>query len=213
MISSLQNKEHNIEVHWIPGHKDFKGNELADSLAKSGAKEMVGKKEDFYEGVADRTELMKIMKREVTDKWQKIYENSTKSDRLQEIITKVGKPQTSIRDRKVETVINQIISGQVGLNYYTSMIDTTKSALCETCSDKETIQHYIFHCKKYEQQRQLLERDIEDILARNGVSQGDINLKVLTGNLDEVNRDINWELKTAFGRYLKTTERLIKSTN
>ena len=62
-------------VHWIPGHKDFKGNELADCLAKNAAKEMIGKKEDFFEGVADRSILLTLMKQEVTEKWQKIYVN------------------------------------------------------------------------------------------------------------------------------------------
>ena len=82
LSSLLQNNGHNLNVHWIPGHRDFKGNELADNLAKNGAKEMVGKKEDFYEGVADRSDLLKLMKQGVQEKWQKIYENSTKSNKI-----------------------------------------------------------------------------------------------------------------------------------
>ena len=41
---SLEDKDHDLIVHWIPGHKDLKGNELADSLAKNAAKKMVRKK-------------------------------------------------------------------------------------------------------------------------------------------------------------------------
>ena len=126
LSSLLQNNGHNLNVHWIPGHRDFKGNELADNLAKNGAKEMVGKKEDFYEGVADRSELLKLMKQGVQEKWQKIYKNSTKSNTIQEIITEVGKTHPSIADRKVKTIINQFIAGQVGLSYLTSKIDTSK---------------------------------------------------------------------------------------
>ena len=69
-------------VHWIPWHKT----------------------EDFYEGVADRAELLKLMKHGVQEKWQKIYVNSTKSDNIQEIITENGKLQPTISDRKVETI-------------------------------------------------------------------------------------------------------------
>ena len=115
--STLQNNGHSLFVHWIPGHKDFKGNELADCLAKNAAKEMIGKKEDFFEGVADRSILLTLMKQEVTEKWQKIYVNSPKSDTLQDVITEVGKSQPSIGDRKVEAIINQLITGQLGLNY------------------------------------------------------------------------------------------------
>ena len=166
---------------------------------------------EWWWTVADRSELLKLMKHGVQEKWQKIYVNSTKSDNIQEIITEVGKLQPSIADRKVETTINQFITGQVGLNYLTSKIDKTKSELCDTCSEKETIQHYIFHCQLYHQQRQVLEREIEEILARNGITQPVINLKVLSGNLDEISRNINRELKVAFGGFLRSTGRLIKN--
>ena len=84
---------------------------MADCLAKNAAKEMIGKKEDFFEGVADRSILLTLMKQEVTEKWQKIYVNSPKSDTLQDVITEVGKSQPSIGDRKVEAIINKLITG------------------------------------------------------------------------------------------------------
>ena len=43
---------------------------------------MVGKKEDFYEGIADRSDLIQMMKGSKQDKWQKIYDTSTKTDLL-----------------------------------------------------------------------------------------------------------------------------------
>ena len=51
-----------LKIHWIPGHKDFEGNERADRLAKEAAKEMEGKKEEFYEGVAEKKEIIQIMR-------------------------------------------------------------------------------------------------------------------------------------------------------
>ena len=44
------------------------------------------KKEDFYEGVADKLELLNLMKQWVK-KWQYIYVKPTKSDNIQEIKT------------------------------------------------------------------------------------------------------------------------------
>ena len=46
--------------------------------------------------------------------------NSNELDTLQDIITEVGKSQPSSGDRKVEAIINQLITGQVGLNYLKS---------------------------------------------------------------------------------------------
>ena len=63
MAVSLENKGNILAVHWIPGHRDFTGNVLADSLAKKAAKYVEGKKEDFYEGVAEKSELIKLMKK------------------------------------------------------------------------------------------------------------------------------------------------------
>ena len=67
------------------------------------------------------------MKRGVTEKLQNIYVNSSKSDPLQDVITEAGKSQASTGDRKVEAIKNQLITGQVGLNYLTSKIDKNKS--------------------------------------------------------------------------------------
>ena len=71
---------------------------------------MEGKKENFFEGVADRSEPLKLIKHGLQEKWQKIYTNFTKTDLLQEIIPEVGKSQVTIADRKVETIINQILN-------------------------------------------------------------------------------------------------------
>ena len=128
------------------------------------------------------------MKRGMQDKWQKTYTNSTKTDLLQEIISEVGKSQVTIGDRKVESIINKIITGQVELNHLASKTDQTKSDLCESCSEKDTIQHYVFHCEKYNNQRNDLERGVEEILAGSGIVQSVINPKVLTGNLEEASR-------------------------
>ena len=73
--SYLKDRGNSVVVHWIPGHKGFVGNELADSLAKEAAKEMIDSQEEFYEGEADKKEIM-LMKGSIVDKWQRMYENS-----------------------------------------------------------------------------------------------------------------------------------------
>ena len=76
---------------------------------------------------------------------------------------------------------------------------------------KETIQHYIFECEIYNSHREVLEREVVRTLLRNDIKITFINLKVLTGNLDDTNRLINNELRPAFGNFLRSTGRLIKS--
>ena len=56
---------------------------------------MKGEKEDFFEGVADRSVLLTLVKQEVTEKWHKKFPHFPKADTLQEVITEVEKPQPS----------------------------------------------------------------------------------------------------------------------
>ena len=87
LTSLLEDKENTLHVHWIPGHKDFEGNEKADNLAKEAAKGMVDKKVDFYEGVAEKKEIIQIMRSNIKDKWQRMVDNSKTTDKIHETIT------------------------------------------------------------------------------------------------------------------------------
>ena len=88
---------------------------------------------------------------------------------------------------------------------------------CEVCNEKETIQHYLFVCQKYKLDWSILERGIlarnyiEEILARNDIKIPVLNLKTLISNLEEVNGNIEFELRNAFGKLLSSTGGLIKS--
>ena len=47
-VNCLSDSGNDITVHWVPGHRDIEGNELADCQAKEAANEMVGADtEDF----------------------------------------------------------------------------------------------------------------------------------------------------------------------
>ena len=85
------------------------------------------------------------------------------------MISEVGKSQVTIGDGNVETITNQIITGQVELNRKAFKIDKTLSYLCESCLEKETIQHYVFHCEKYKNKRNDLGRDVEEIWSETGL--------------------------------------------
>ena len=67
------------------------GNELADSLAKEATKEMIDSQEEFYEGETEKKEIIRLMKGSIVDKWQRMYENSEHTEKLQEIILNIKK--------------------------------------------------------------------------------------------------------------------------
>ena len=215
LTSLLENDNNNLKIHWIPGHKAFEGNERADRLAKEAAKEMEGKKEEFYEGVDEKKEIIQIMRSTINDKWQRLMDNSGLTDKVQVIVPKAGKAfVVKSEERKVTRVMNQLISGNSNLNYMISKIDNTKSELCYTCKVKETINHYIYDCDAYDENRKMLEKDIERILAAYGLQHiPDINLKLMTGNIEEAPGAAKLELRDAPAGFITRTGRFTKSKN
>ena len=108
--------------------------------------------------------------------------------------------------------MNQLISGNSNLNYMIAKIDNTKSELCDTCKVKETINHYIYDFYTYDEDRKMLEKDIERILAAYGLQHiPDINLKFMTGNLEEAARAANLELRSALAGFITWTGRFTKT--
>ena len=207
--SYLKDRGNSVVVHWIPGHKGFVGNELADSLAKEAAKEMIDSQEEFYEGEADKKEIIRLMKGSIVDKWQRMYENSEHTEKLQEIIPNIENVRKHRgEERKFTKFIHQITTGQMSLNYLISKIDNTKTDKCETCNKKETVRHFIYDCKQFDTERNLLEKETEDILKEFGLGHiVDINFQVLTGYLVDVPRQANQRMRIALGKFITSTGR------
>ena len=105
------------------------------------------------------------------------------------------------RDREVESTINQTITRQVTLNYLKAKIDNTKSDKCDFRTQKKQYSTAFFECEQYNSHREVLEREVESILASNDIKITVINLKVLTGNLDDSNRLINNKLEICFWEF------------
>ena len=106
-----------------------------------------------------KKEILRLMKESIVDKWQRMYENSEHTEKLQEIIPNIENVSKNRgEERKITKFINQITTGQMNLNYLTSKIDNTKTDKYETCNKKETGRHYIYDCKKFDTERNLLEK-------------------------------------------------------
>ena len=137
--------------------------------------------------------------------WHIKQQQQQTTDKIHETITQVGTAFVVKNvERRVTRVINQLISGNAYLNYMVSKIDTSKSELCDSCKTREIIYHYLYDCKRHDRERIELEKDLERILTTHGLQHiSDINIKVMTGNLEEASKTANMELRNALTLYIQ----------
>ena len=69
----MSDKGNIILVHWVPGHRDIEGNELADQQAKEAANEMVGADPEDFPITMDKKEAVAEIKKNVKEKWQRKF--------------------------------------------------------------------------------------------------------------------------------------------
>ena len=55
-------------MHWVPGHRDIEGNELADQQAEEAANEMVGADPKDFSITMDKKEAVLEIKKNVKEK-------------------------------------------------------------------------------------------------------------------------------------------------
>ena len=111
-------------------------------------------------------------------------------DRIQETFFEVGKRNCyGEYDRANFSALNQILSGHSRLNGHQAKISQNQSELCAECKVSETIEHFIFDCDIYSDERKELVESVENILAREGMTCSIIDMKVLSGNIEGLNKE------------------------
>ena len=96
-LNSLS-KNNNIIFTWIPSHIGIQGNEKADKAAKKALQIDMCKSKIPY------TDLKPTIKKFISDKWQKSWDNQTQN-KLHEIQEAIGEWPTGYRSIRREEVI------------------------------------------------------------------------------------------------------------
>ena len=141
-FGKIHERKNKIEVHWVPGHKEIEGNELADEQAKKAASEM-SKPDVTVEPIFDKKEAVTEIKTQMITKWNLKFPCSETASSIQDVFSEVGKRSCyGERDRPTFSAMNQLLSGLSILNSHRAKIDKNVSNLCETCQEVEDVEHF-----------------------------------------------------------------------
>ena len=83
------------------------------------------------------------------------------------------------------------------------------SELCSTCNVQETVEHFLYDCENYKEDRKVLERTTQGILSREDVLGGVVDLRVMAGNIANMSKEARMELSDALLQFIKCTKRCI----
>ena len=142
-----------VSFEWIPSHCDIRGNEIVDQAAKKGAMKR------FIDIIIPntRSELATSRLLHYNKLWQTEWDKSQHGRFLYALHRNVSKPIYRYGlSRREECLIQQLRIGKCNLNHYLFQINQHDTGLCEVCQESETIEHFILHCKKYNNERRLL---------------------------------------------------------
>ena len=182
---------------------------LINSQAKEAANEMVGADIEEFPITMDKKEAVAEIERNLKDKWKRKFDLSDKAGRVQEVFMDVGKRNCcGEEDRHNFSMLNQLLSGHTILNQHRAKIDDKVSEMCTVCSVREDPDHFLFFCKAYDEERGKMVEAVEEVLNREGLNSiGDINLRVLCGNIENLSIQGQAEMLSALMKYIKCTNR------
>ena len=207
-LSKIRERQNEIKVHWVPGHKEIEGNELADQQAKQAAIEMSGS-DVKVPPVWDKREAFQEMKNKTVEKWNNRFACAENESFIHEVFAEVGKRRCwGERDIRTFSHLNQLISGHSKLNNHQSKINKEISNLCDMCNIPEDLHHYLFVCKKFDAERIELQKKVEEILHREDANHiGNIDMKVLTGMVEDISREAQHNLVGALMEFIRSSKR------
>ena len=138
-----------------------------------------------------------MIKKKILPVFVKIFEDEWISEDGNEQTKKfIKKPKdaSSLARRNISYEMMQVLTGHSRLNHFQKKLGNSTSTNCDGCNEEETIDHFIFNCKKYDKERQILKQS-----AMENKILFPFPLAIITTSKS---------LFDAMSKYIKTTRRL-----
>ncbi|XP_066268160.1 uncharacterized protein [Branchiostoma lanceolatum] len=195
-----------IQIIWCPGHMGIPGNEIADKEAKLAADEATNIQYTSW----TKHQAMKHIEAQAHERWNRRMKLNMRSEHMQKIATNMKKKGRTHGRRNTQVNINQLVSGHTRLNAYQNWKNPEVSPNCPNCGALETTRHYLYHCPRYEKERQHMLLEAENLYETYNIAEEcrDTDIVTLAGMREDLPETINKQLYLALSRYIESTHRL-----
>ena len=136
-----------IDLCWIPGHVNVRGNEKADVAAKDAAL----RAPTAPHKAIPHTDMRRPLREAITNGWHREWNSLAREGRKLREIKKDVKDWTSShnKSRRIETVLARLRLGHTNITHVYLMQGQTEPPECDRCRVTTTVKHLLPECRKY----------------------------------------------------------------
>ena len=152
-LNNLAEKAIKVSLVWIPAHRSFFGNTLADDLAKEGARSRAPALTVLRSRACYKNDIEKLVYAKWTCEWQR--SPSARQTKLFYIGPMKSQARYVYKLARLELGrFVRLVSGHNNLNYFQHRIGLHHSPLCRFCLETdETFFHLVTDCPRFHQTR------------------------------------------------------------
>ena len=131
-----------IDLCWVPGHVNVRGNEKADAALRAPT---------APHKAVPHTDMRRPLREAITNWWHQKWNSLAREGRKLREIKKDVKDWTSShnKSRRIETVLVRLILGHTNITHVYLMQGQTEPPECDRCRVTITVKHLLLECRKY----------------------------------------------------------------
>ena len=187
-----------LKIHFVPGHKNIEGNELADLAANAAhALDDIGNQVSKEDRVSSMRNVLFLYWEK---KWVNLVEVTNKGKSLKGIKDKVGHwPWALNQERTVETVMARLRIGHANFKEHLYRFNLSPTPFCD-CGNNESLEHLMMHCPITNRHRIVLRFSLNQLKVP-------FTLKNILGGGD-FDYDVQLKIVEIVAKYLKKINKL-----